>query len=298
MQEQQSTKHWENRMKLVDLLVKELPHRGGWPKGAEIAVQDADSQICFSSHGDVYANKCQTDWYGGDWGDGDWSNPFIDTIADDRHNSIVTRNQYESALAASKAVVGHDGWIEWGGGECPVDSEVIVEVKFRDPNRCKFNSLIAGDFDWSHDGSNGDIIAYRLQQPVIDSRANDERLEQDLNECIGQDVDTPEWNGEGVPPVGVECEFKYVTGKWVSVEITAIARNGVCFVERGKNGENYVSFSREFRPLRTEAEKAMESAKHIIAELCRDSASNGHSADLIMEAIAEGKIPGVKLESK
>lgn len=88
-------------MKLIDLLVQELPKRGGWPDGAEIAVQDADSQICFSSHGDVYANKCQTDWYGGDWGDGDWSNPFIDTIADDRNECIVTRNQYESALAAS-----------------------------------------------------------------------------------------------------------------------------------------------------------------------------------------------------
>lgn len=89
-------------MKLIDLLVQELPKRGGWPEGAEIAVQDADSQICFSSHGDVYANKCQTDWYGGDWGDGDWSNPFINTIADDRHECIVSRKQYESALAASQ----------------------------------------------------------------------------------------------------------------------------------------------------------------------------------------------------
>ena len=89
-------------MKLIDLLVQELPKRGGWPDGAEIAVQDADSQICFSSHGDVYANKCQTDWYGGDWGNGDWSNPFIDTIADDRHECIVSRKQYESALAASQ----------------------------------------------------------------------------------------------------------------------------------------------------------------------------------------------------
>lgn len=99
-------------MKLIDLLVQELPKRGGWPEGTEIAVQDSDSQICFSSHGDVYANKSQTDWYGGDWGDGDWSNPFIDTIADDRHECIVTRDQYESALAASQKPA-------WNGNDLP-----------------------------------------------------------------------------------------------------------------------------------------------------------------------------------
>lgn len=170
-------------MRLVDLLVKELPRRGGWPEGAEIAVQDADSQICFSSHSDVYASEGKTDWYGGDWGDGDWSNPFIDTIADDRHECIVNRAQYEAALAAS------EGWIEWHGGDLPVDSDAIVEVKCRRHNHHQYNNDRAGYFYWAHTGSNADIIAYRLQQPGIDSRANDDRLEQDLNECIGQDVD-------------------------------------------------------------------------------------------------------------
>lgn len=105
-------------MKLIDLLVQELPKRGGWPEGAEIAVQDADSQICFSSHGDVYANKSQTDWYGGDWGNGDWSNPFIDTITDDRHECIVTRDQYESALAASKKPAWNGEGLPPSGVEC------------------------------------------------------------------------------------------------------------------------------------------------------------------------------------
>ncbi len=105
-------------MKLIDLLVKELPKRGGWPDGAEIAVQDADSQICFSSHGDVYANKCQTDWYGGDWGDGDWSNPFIATIADDRHECIVSRKQYESALSASQKAAWNGEGVPPVGCEC------------------------------------------------------------------------------------------------------------------------------------------------------------------------------------
>ena len=129
-------------MKLIDLLVQELPKRGGWPEDAEIAVQDADSQICFSSHSDVYADKGQTSWFGGDWGDGDWDNPFIDTIADDRHKCIVSRKQYESALAASQKpawngeglppvgmhckIVDHDCVLMYGQGE---SGEVIAHVE-------------------------------------------------------------------------------------------------------------------------------------------------------------------------
>ncbi|EFQ9579857.1 hypothetical protein H0J91_004545 [Salmonella enterica] len=105
-------------MKLIDLLVRELPKRGGWPDGAEIAVQDADSQICFSSHSDVYADKHQTDWYGGDWGGGNWSNPFVDTIADDRHECIVSRKQYESALAESQKPAWDGEGVPPAGCEC------------------------------------------------------------------------------------------------------------------------------------------------------------------------------------
>lgn len=91
--------------------------------------------------------------------------------------------KYESALE------GSDGWIQWAGGKCPVDSDAIVEVKYRKPSPLHFNNDRAGDFSWSHDGIDGDIIAYRLQNPGIDARASDDRLEQDLNECIGQDFD-------------------------------------------------------------------------------------------------------------
>lgn len=120
-------------MKLIDLLVQELPKRGGWPYFAEVAVQDSDSQICFSSHSGVYTNKEKTDWYGGDWGSGDWHNPFIDILADDRHECIVTRKQYEAALAASQnsarngkglppvgmhcEIVDPDGVLMYGQGE-------------------------------------------------------------------------------------------------------------------------------------------------------------------------------------
>lgn len=91
--------------------------------------------------------------------------------------------KYESALE------GSEGWIEWHGGDCPVDSDAIVEVKYRKSNQYQYNNDRAGDFSWAHDGIDGDIIAYRLHDQSINNRANDDTVEQDLNECIGQDFD-------------------------------------------------------------------------------------------------------------
>lgn len=174
-------------MKLLDLLVKELPKRGGWPEGALNATQDKDGQVCFSD-GAVPEFGCVA-WEGGDW----CGNEFYTTRASDYDAAIVTREQYESTLAASKAVVGHNGWIQWAGGDCPVDSDAIVEVKFRNPSRNKFNNDRAGDFYWSHHGFDGDIIAYRLQKQAKSEQVRDDAAgdddEADLNECIGQDVD-------------------------------------------------------------------------------------------------------------
>lgn len=82
-----------------------------------------------------------------------------------------------------------DGWIEWGGGDCPVERGAIVDVKCRWHNPLQYNNDRAGDFYWANTGSNADIIAYRLHDQGINPRANDDRLAQDLNECIGQEVD-------------------------------------------------------------------------------------------------------------
>lgn len=160
-------------MKLIDLLVKELPKRGGWPKGVDAVEQDCEGEL-FEK-------------------DSDYCSGFKIEKCDDWITDVVTKQQYESALAASKAVVGHDGWIDWHGGECPADGDAIVEVKYRKPNPCQFNNDRAGDFSWAHDGIDGDIIAYRLKQPTKSEQVRDDAAEKDdeadLNECIGRDVD-------------------------------------------------------------------------------------------------------------
>ncbi|MAF05937.1 MULTISPECIES: hypothetical protein [unclassified Herbaspirillum] len=53
-------------------------------------------------------------------------------------------------------------WIEWKGGECPVDGETIVQVGFRDG--IEMQGERADFWDWSHARrrSFADIVAYRV----------------------------------------------------------------------------------------------------------------------------------------
>lgn len=113
-------------------------------------------------------------------------------------SAIITREQYEAALAAK-----NEGWIEWSGGRCPVDDVTEVDIKFRTGGIAY--GVEAGKYYWPRTGQEYDIIAYRLHQPQEEERVNPDD-EADLNECIGQDA-TPVWNGEGLPPIGCKCEF-------------------------------------------------------------------------------------------
>jgi hypothetical protein len=59
-------------------------------------------------------------------------------------------------------------WIEWAGGAMPVDGNDTVEVRYRAPPRndqVAVNEMLASFFNWSHDGENDDIIAYRIVRP-------------------------------------------------------------------------------------------------------------------------------------
>lgn len=82
-------------------------------------------------------------------------------------------------------------WIEWKGGECPVPTGTLVDVKHRDGDwgiakeagRFNTGKGPGAAVHWDHSDSDGDIIAWRLHQP-----------------------EPTAWNGEGLPPVGREAE--------------------------------------------------------------------------------------------
>lgn len=198
-------------MKLIDLLVQELPKRGGWPEGVVHAWCDRDGEIRFRN------GRCKPDFY-----------PLSKVDVEDRIPSsdyeddvayIVTREQYEAAIAASEQV---------------------------------------------------------------------------------------EWDGEGLPPVGCECEFKWDGGDWKEGKITYISNHTILIElkEAGEDGDFEPAFSHDgmqFRPIRTEAECKRE---QIAQEMC-NLFGNGIKIDEkhgygttwleVYDAIAAGKIPGVKL---
>lgn len=60
-------------------------------------------------------------------------------------------------------------WIEWDGGNCPVEGSVLTEIRIRDG----FTYIRPADnFNWRHGGgafayaSDSDIVAYRLVSTI------------------------------------------------------------------------------------------------------------------------------------
>ena len=206
-------------MKLIDLLVQELPKRGGWPEVALSITQDNDGSLCVWDTNDPHYDGLSWKHHTGNslmyfW-HGEWAMP----LASDHKESIVTYWQYKAALAASQK---------------------------------------------------------------------------------------PTWNGEGVPPVGCECEYSLNAGKtWWKCKIDYIVgTQGVVMLCDTFEGVQYVKFSSyggtlKFRPIRTEADKKRERiCDAIYGALTKAERQHNLSgeAEAVYDAIAAGKIPGVKLD--
>lgn len=197
-------------MKLIDLLVKELPKRGGWPDGADcccVSGVDSDGvtiQFRFIPRNNQFLSFPDADHldipYQGD------ATEFITC-------EVIAKEVYQSALAAS-------------------------------------------------------------QKPV--------------------------WNGEGLPPSGVECEarLRCNDGEWFLFRCVGVDC-GVAFGWAGKEAATLGKGSYEFRPLRTEAERKRDVAVRVIKGLLMFDYGDDprvNDATFIYDAIAAGKIPGVKLD--
>lgn len=287
-------------MKLIDLLVQELPKRGGWPEGAKTVAQDLCGEVWGFNCGAPKINNGA--WWSSASGT-DLTSPskvqidlLADLLADDWSSTFITREQYEAAMAAKNG-----GWIEWGGGKCPVDDGEVVDVMFGRGGRISTN--IAECWCWIHRGTSSDITAYRLHQPQ--EAEQPEASEEDLNECIGQDA-AQVWGGEGKPAIGEKCEH-HSGGQWEAVTIAGIYENLVTgFTDYWmvkEDGSSYtVGNPYRFRPIRSEADRKRDEA---VQALCDAGGGNGKVDEKagygscwfdVYDAIAAGKIPGVKLE--
>lgn len=198
-------------MKLIDLLVQELPKRGGWPEGVNRIHQDHD--------GEVYAwqgSSCKLLFRLGIIADNCRAYGLEESI-----ENMVTSKQYESALAASQK---------------------------------------------------------------------------------------PAWSGEGLPPVGCECEWNDTNVGWLPVTIKYISEQVVvmasltnlCGVhELTEIAKDIICDKPQFRPLRAEADKKRDAFINAVLDDMRTIPCDLSLRDevaVIYDAIAAGKIPGVKLD--
>lgn len=55
-------------------------------------------------------------------------------------------------------------WTPWSGGICPVFVDHRVHVSFRSGVE---TSGLAGRFEWGHNGTMGDILAYAVHKPYV-----------------------------------------------------------------------------------------------------------------------------------
>lgn len=178
------------------------------------------------------------------------------------------------------------GWPDWADIAC---SQLVGRIMFyRD------NGLIAGEFPRIDDGC---------------TRQEDVSREQ--YEAALAASQKPAWSGEGLPPVGCECEFYNddydvrpscpKDGQIVKIVAHQKSKNGMdlaVFTWTGERNGLHAEVCTEmlFRPIRTEAERKRD---EFINQLMKEWLFLGHDreqAGSLYDAIAAGKIPGVKLE--
>ncbi|ELY6363810.1 hypothetical protein ACP6OY_002210 [Cronobacter sakazakii] len=147
-------------MKLIDLLVQELPKHGGWPldkKHHAFISQDSDGEVW------AFPSKPNLNIMKGEWnishGDGCYVR-LLTTIADDFTTSTVTREQYEAALAAAQKPV-------WGGEGLP---PVGVDIEYR------FTKV-----NYRNDFSRGKVLAYGNQTVFMEHGSSKNEFIQPLS---------------------------------------------------------------------------------------------------------------------
>lgn len=115
----------------------------------------------------------------------------------------------------------------------------------------------------------------------------------------------PDWDGEGLPPVGCECEYETKFDGWQPVRIELIKSEGIAFTwlanSQAYNGLDCVGVQKSgsFRPARSEEErKRDEAVKEFVRQLieCVDlHAMDKRNIDIVREKLYSmlPTLPGV-----
>lgn len=110
------------------------------------------------------------------------------------------------------------------------------------------------------------------------------------------------WDGEGLPHVGCECELFDSDSGWEVVVIKFVGNKTVVVDMLDGDEYSFELSTCQFRPIRTEAERRRdESSAQMLdifmnSELFKGKECNEEAMRAVYDAIAAGKIPGIKVE--
>lgn len=142
-------------------LARIISENGGWRDCAEFSSQDKGGEVFHYATKPSIEKGSEVWWHKGCIGYGEFQAKTLPNW----HQTILSREEYFHLYPAPDA----DGWIEWKGGECPVEKGTLVDVIWRDgAERSGVKALHlggAGHQFWVADGMVNDIIAYRLHKP-------------------------------------------------------------------------------------------------------------------------------------
>ena len=97
----------------------------------------------------------------------------------------------------------------------------------------------------------------------------------------------PEWDGEGLPPVGCEVEMSLGFHCGIQAKITYMGDGVFCYRNLRNGGEYTGAISdATFRPLRTKEQMEMEEIKALALSEVADRVSGHHRVESIKQAIA------------
>ena len=200
-------------MKLIDILVRELPRRGRWPDGADFAVQNyRDGGIKFGKNPIEIAisEKWNNELWQGEWNFSTQHDFICHEVSTDYREAIISRGDYEAALAASK----------------------------------------------------------------------------------------PEWNGVGLPPVGLVCEGQFPRHPGISFEwqecLVLYVFERECAVQ--SKGTSTLHYCDDFRPIRSEADKKKQAEINELIDAINLTLTDIYSSRVFMDAIRDRRIPGIRVE--
>ena len=132
-------------------LARIISENGGWRDG-EFAAQDGDGLV------GGYGSKPEWNSLSKYWWREAFGGWFLANKIKNHHQTVLSRTEYFHLYPTPDA----DGWIERIKSAQQVDGFSVVDVRFRDGGTAFGPAHV---FDWSVDGGEDDIIAYRLHKP-------------------------------------------------------------------------------------------------------------------------------------